>query len=326
MTDSEHTSEILEVGRDVLRQEADAVSSLADRTGDDFVECCQVLSKCTGHIIVIGMGKSGHIGQKIAATFASTGSPSFFVHPAEASHGDLGMITRNDVVLTLSFSGETEELLNLLPLVRQIGATIIALTGQPESTLARKADLHLEIPVAREACPLNLAPTSSTTATLAMGDALAVALMHVHGFKPEDFASTHPGGNLGRQLLTTVRDVMREGEKIPKVAVGTLLRDALPEISEKGLGMTTVLDENGRVVGVFTDGDLRRCLADAVDVHVTTVDQVMTQDFQTAAPDELARDVLHRMRDRRFNAAPVMQDKQLVGVLNMHDLVAAGLR
>ena len=326
MIDSDNTSDILEIARDVLRQEADTVRQLADHTGEDFVDCCRALGKCAGRIIVIGMGKSGHIGQKIAATFASTGSPSFFVHPAEASHGDLGMITRDDIVLTLSNSGETEELLNLLPLLRQIGTTIIALTGHPESTLARKADLHLEIPVEREACPLNLAPTSSTTATLAMGDALAVALMHVHGFKPEDFAYNHPGGSLGRQLLTTVHDVMRSGENIPKVAVGTLLRDALPEISEKGLGMTTVLDPDGQILGVFTDGDLRRCLADEVDIHATAVDQVMTKDFQTAAPDELARDVLHRMRDLRFNAAPVMQDGKLIGVLNMHDLITAGLR
>ena len=326
MTDSDNTSDILGIARDVLRQEADTVRQLADHTGEDFVDCCRALGKCAGRIIVIGMGKSGHIGQKIAATFASTGSPSFFVHPAEASHGDLGMITRDDIVLTLSNSGETEELLNLLPLLRQIGTIIIALTGQPESTLARKADLHLEIPVEREACPLNLAPTSSTTATLAMGDALAVALMHVHGFKPEDFAYNHPGGSLGRQLLTTVHDVMRSGENIPRVAVGTLLRDALPEISEKGLGMTTVLDPDGQILGVFTDGDLRRCLADEVDIHATAVDQVMTKDFQTAAPDELARDVLHRMRDLRFNAAPVMQDGKLVGVLNMHDLITAGLR
>ncbi len=326
MSDSNQTSDILEVARDVLIQEAGAVRFLADRVGPDFAECCRTLSRCAGHIIVIGMGKSGHIGQKIAATFASTGSPSFFVHPAEASHGDLGMITRSDVALALSFSGETEEMLNLLPLVRQIGSTIIAMTGRPESALARQADLHLEIPVEREACPLNLAPTSSTTATLAMGDALAMALMHVHGFKPEDFANTHPGGSLGRQLLTTVRDVMRDGTGVPRVAIGTLLRDALPEISGKGLGMTTVLDRNGRIVGVFTDGDLRRCLADEVDIHDTAVERAMTRDFQSAAPDELAQDVLHRMRDRRFNAIPVLRDGELVGALNMHDLIAAGLR
>ena len=326
MSDSKTHEDIIEIARDVLCQEADVVRGLADHTGESFVECCQALGQCAGRIIVVGMGKSGHVGQKMAATFASTGSPSFFVHPAEASHGDLGMITRDDVVLILSYSGETEELLRLLPLLRQIGPSIITLTSQRDSTLAHKADLTLEIPVPREACPHNLAPTSSTTATLAMGDALAVALMHVRGFKPEDFANYHPGGSLGRQLLTTVADVMRSGDSIPQVPSGTLLRDALPEISGKGLGMTTVLDAGGQVIGVFTDGDLRRCLANAVDIHATVVDQVMTQDFQTAAPDERARDVLHRMRDHRFNAAPVMQDDQLLGVLNMHDLITAGLR
>ncbi len=326
MTETNETPDILAAARDVLRLEADAVRALADRVGANFADCCRMLGSCAGRIIVIGMGKSGHIAQKIAATFASTGSPAFFVHPAEASHGDLGMITRGDIVLALSNSGETPELLSLIPRLRGTGVPVIAMTGQNDSTLAAKADLHLDVQVAREACPLNLAPTSSTTAALAMGDALAVALMHVHGFQAEDFAHTHPGGNLGRRLLTTARDVMRSGARIPRVAADALLRDALPEISEKGLGMTTVLDPDGRLVGVFTDGDLRRSLAEAVDIHRTPIAQVMTRHFQTAAPDELAVDILHRMRDGRFNAMPVVQDGELVGALNMHDLVAAGIR
>lgn len=326
MTETNETPDVLAAARDVLRLEAEAVRALADRIGDHFADCCRMLGGCAGRIIVTGMGKSGHVGQKIAATFASTGSPAFFVHPAEASHGDLGMITRDDVVLALSNSGETPELLNLMPRLRGIGVPIVAMTGQGDSALAAKADLHLDVRVAREACPLNLAPTSSTTAALAMGDALAVALMHVRGFRAEDFAHTHPGGSLGRRLLTTARDVMRNGARIPRIAADALLRDALPEISEKGLGMTTVLDPEGRLVGVFTDGDLRRSLAEAVDIHRTPVAQVMTRDFQTAAPDELAVDILHRMRDGRFNAVPVVQDGELVGALNMHDLIAAGIR
>ena len=326
MTETNETPDILAAARDVLRLEADAVRALADRVGGNFADCCRMLGGCAGRIIVIGMGKSGHVAQKIAATFASTGSPAFFVHPAEASHGDLGMITCDDVVLALSNSGETPELLSLMPRLRGIGVPIIAMTGRNDSALAAKADLHLDVQVAREACPLNLAPTSSTTAALAMGDALAVALMHVRGFEAEDFAHTHPGGNLGRRLLTTARDVMHSGARIPRVAADALLRDALPEISEKGLGMTTVLDSDGRLVGVFTDGDLRRSLAEAIDIHSTPVAQVMTRNFQTAAPDELAVDILHRMRDGRFNAVPVVQDGELVGALNMHDLVAAGIR
>ncbi len=320
------TSDILALAQDVLNLEADTVRAQAEHMNHVFADCCRLLGSCKGRIIVIGIGKSGHVGQKIAATFASTGSPAFFVHPAEASHGDLGMIRTDDVVLALSNSGETPELIGLLPILRRIGAPLIAITGEHESTLATAADLHLELQIEREACPLNLAPTSSTTATLAIGDALAIALMEIRGFRAEDFAHNHPGGSLGRRLLTTVGDIMRSGADIPQVRAGTLLRDALPEISEKGLGMTTVLDDGGQLIGVFTDGDLRRSLAEAVDIHRTPIEEAMTRDFQVAAPDELAADVLHRMRDRRFNAVPVMQKKELVGALNMHDLIAAGIR
>ena len=325
MTKLLDTEKILQTAREVLRLEADAVRDLADDVGGPFADCCRLLVGCAGRIIVIGMGKSGHIAQKIAATLASTGSPAFFVHPAEASHGDLGMITAEDVVLALSYSGETGELLSLLPLLRQRSIPIIAMTGQANSKLADIADLHLDIKVEREACPLNLAPTASTTAALAMGDALAVALMHLRGFKAEDFAVNHPGGSLGRKLLTKVSDVMRCGTQIPKVPSGTSLRNALPEISGKGLGMTCVLDDNGQLIGVFTDGDLRRSLADNTDLD-TPIETVMTCDFQSATADELAAEVLHRMRDAHFHAIPVLEDGTLVGALDMHDLLALGLR
>ncbi len=318
--------DVLKIGRETLLLEADTVRGLVDQLDETFVACCQMLSGYTGRIIVTGMGKSGHVGQKIAATFASTGSPAFFVHPAEASHGDLGMITADDIVLVLSNSGETPELLGLMPRLRTLGVTIISLTGNRDSELAQSAELSLELRIDREACPLNLAPTASTTAMLAMGDALAMTLSRLRGFEAKDFANTHPGGDLGRRLLTTVSDLMRQGEQIPRVSQDTLLRDALPEISEKGLGMTTVLDAKGQLIGVFTDGDLRRCVDDAVDIHSVLISEVMTREFQVATPDELAADALRRMRDCRINAMPVLEDRQLIGAFNMHDLIKAGIR
>ena len=323
VTDS---AELLDAAREVLRTEADAVAALAERLDDQFAACCRLLAGCEGRVAVLGMGKSGHVAQKLAATFASTGTLAFFVHPAEAGHGDLGMLAPGDAALALSNSGETPELLDLIPQLRRLQIPLLALTGNPESTLARRADLCLDAAVAREACPLNLAPTASTTAALALGDALAVALMHMRGFRAEDFARSHPGGDLGRRLLTTAGDLMRGLERTPRVALGTLLRDALPEISEKGLGMTTVLDAGGALAGVFTDGDLRRCLAEAVDIHATAIDGVMTRGFLSVDAGELAVDVLLRMRDRRVTAVPVLRGGALAGALNMHDLIAAGIR
>ena len=323
VTDS---AELLDTAREVLRTEADAVAALAKRLDDRFAACCRLLAGCEGRVAVLGMGKSGHVAQKLAATFASTGTLAFFVHPAEAGHGDLGMLAPGDAALALSNSGETPELLDLIPQLRRLQIPLLALTGNPESTLARRADLCLDAAVAREACPLNLAPTASTTAALALGDALAVALMHMRGFRAEDFARSHPGGDLGRRLLTTAGDLMRGLERTPRVALGTLLRDALPEISEKGLGMTTVLDAGGALAGVFTDGDLRRCLAEAVDIHATAIDGVMTRGFLSVDAGELAVDVLLRMRDRRVTAVPVLRGGALAGALNMHDLIAAGIR
>ncbi|MFL6579030.1 MAG: SIS domain-containing protein, partial [Povalibacter sp.] len=253
-----HADHLIAFARKVLSTEASAVAALEGRVGESFVAACRLINDCRGRVVVTGMGKSGHIGDKIAATFASTGTPAFFVHAAEATHGDIGMITSSDVVLALSNSGETPELLAILPGIKRLGAGLIALTGKPQSSLARAADVVLDVSVAQEACPLNLAPTASTTATLAMGDALAVALLDARGFTEEDFARSHPGGTLGRKLLLHVEDVMRTGEQLPRVTVDTSLHDGLVEMSAKGLGMTTVVDAEGRVLGIFTDGDLRR--------------------------------------------------------------------
>ena len=316
----------LDAAREVLRLEAEALQALSARLDESFAACCRALAACRGRVVVLGIGKSGHIAQKIAATFASTGTLAFFVHPAEAGHGDLGMIAVGDLVLALSNSGETPELLELIPQLRRLGVPLIALTGAPESTLAARADLRLDAAVEREACPLNLAPTTSTTAALALGDALAVALMRMRGFRERDFARSHPAGSLGRRLLTTAGDLMRGAERVPRVASGTLLRDALPEIAEKGLGMTTVTGPDGALLGVFTDGDLRRCLAEEKDIHRTAIDDVMTRDFLSADAEELAVDVLLRMRNRRVSAVPVLEGGQVAGALNMHDLIAAGIQ
>ncbi len=281
---------------------------------------------CTGRIVVLGIGKSGHIGGKIAATLASTGAPAFFVHPAEASHGDMGMITVQDVVMALSNSGETDEILTLLPLIKRLGAPLITLTGNPDSTLAKAADVHIDVSVAQEACPLGLAPTASTTATLAMGDALAVALLEARGFTAEDFARSHPGGRLGRRLLLLTADVMHTGEQIPRSTPDDLLRDALLEMSRKGLGTTVVVDAAERVIGVFTDGDLRRALDRQVDVHTARVAEVMTRNCKTIAPGALAAEALQMMQHYRINALPVVNSAgMLAGVLNMHDLLRAGV-
>ncbi|MBA1146088.1 KpsF/GutQ family sugar-phosphate isomerase [Ectothiorhodospiraceae bacterium WFHF3C12] len=310
----------------VLDVEASAVLALKERLDGGFARACRLMLDCRGRVIVIGMGKSGHIGGKIAATLASTGTPAFFVHPGEASHGDLGMITPEDVVMALSNSGETEEINTIIPLIKRLHVPLIALTGRPDSTLARAADVHIDVSVAQEACPLGLAPTSSTTATLAMGDAMAVSLLDARGFTAEDFARSHPGGRLGRRLLLRIDDLMHTGERIPRVTPQTILSDTLVEMTAKGLGMTAVVDAHARVVGIFTDGDLRRTFEQAVDIHTTPVQRVMTTHPRTARTDELAAEALERMERHKINALLVVDaDDRLQGALNMHDLLRAGV-
>ena len=313
-------------GLSVVRIEAAAVAALAGRIDAHFVAACRLVLGCAGRVVVTGMGKSGHIGGKIAATLASTGTPAFFVHPGEAGHGDAGMITAADVVLALSNSGETAEILTILPAIKRLGAALVALTGNPASTLARQADAHLDTSVREEACTLGLAPTSSTTAALVMGDALAVALLEARGFTREAFALSHPGGSLGRRLLLRVSDIMHTGADMPAVAETALVRDAVLQITAKKLGMTAVLDADGRVAGIFTDGDLRRLFARAEDVHTTPVRQVMTAGCATIEADRLAAEALRVMEDRRINALLVVDaDRRLAGALNMHDLLRAGI-
>lgn len=314
------------LGLAVINTELEAISVLRDRINDDFITACQHLLKCEGRIVVIGMGKSGHIGGKIAATFASTGSPAFFVHPGEASHGDLGMITDKDVVLALSNSGETSEILTILPLIKRLGVPLITLTGKPDSTLAKCADAHLDVSIDNEACPLGLAPTSSTTATLVMGDALAIALLEARGFTAEDFALSHPGGNLGRRLLLHVSDIMHTDADIPQVKHDALISDALMEMTDKGLGMTAVVDAANKLIGIFTDGDLRRVLAQTVNIHTTQLADFMTINCKTGLPHMLAAEALELMQRHKINALLILdQEQQLVGAINMHDLLRAGV-
>jgi arabinose-5-phosphate isomerase len=321
-------SQMIARGRRVLATEAEAVAALEHRLDESFARACALLLACEGRIVVTGMGKSGHVGSKIAATLASTGSPAFFVHPAEAIHGDLGMITARDVVLALSNSGETAELLTILPLIKRLGAALIALTGNDASTLARYATVTLDVRVPAEACPLNLAPTASTTAALAMGDALAIAVLEARGFTEEDFARSHPGGSLGRRLLLHVEDVMRRGDDLPRVGPETLLSEGLLEMSRKGLGMTTIVDDADHVLGVFTDGDLRRTLDRQVDVHRTRMREVMTAGGKVAEPRMLAAEAVHLMETYRITSLPVVTadaERKLVGALNVHDLLRAGV-
>ncbi len=314
----------MQLGSAVIRNEATALAALEPRIDHHFVAACSHMLTCKGRIVVLGMGKSGHIGGKLAATLASTGSPAFFVHPGEASHGDLGMITSSDVVIALSNSGETDEILTILPLIKRLGVPLIALTGNPDSYLAREADVSIDVSVAEEACPLGLAPTSSTTATLAMGDAMAVALLQSRGFTAEDFARSHPAGSLGRRLLLHVADIMHTGEAIPQVDSGTLLKDALMEMSHKGLGMTAVLHADRRVKGIYTDGDLRRSLDQDIDLSHTLVDQLMTPDCKTVHPELLAAEALQFMEANKINGLLVVDEEQrLIGALNMHDLLRA---
>ncbi|WP_293001425.1 KpsF/GutQ family sugar-phosphate isomerase [Nevskia sp.] len=312
--------------RRVLEIERDALDALLPRIDAGFAEACRLLLGCRGRVVVTGMGKSGHIGGKIAATLASTGTPSFFVHPGEASHGDLGMITRDDAVIAISNSGETAEVLTILPLIKRMGVPLVSMTGRPASTLAKAADVHLDVSVDQEACPLNLAPTASTTATLAMGDALAVALLEARGFTPEDFALSHPGGTLGRRLLLKVADLMHGGDRIPKVPADASLSAALLEMTQKGLGMTAIVDEADRVLGIFTDGDLRRVLDANLDVRTARIAEVMTRGGRHIGASQLAAEAVHLMEKHRITVLMVLDaDRHVQGVLHMHDLLRAGV-
>jgi arabinose-5-phosphate isomerase len=316
----------LDLARQVLAIEAKAVEALIARLDGEFVRALQLILHCRGRVVVSGMGKSGHIARKIASTMASTGTPAFFVHPGEASHGDLGMITADDVLIALSNSGESPELLTILPIVKRRGAKLIAMTGNPASSMAREADAHLDASVAQEACPLGLAPTASTTAALALGDALAIALLDARGFGAEDFARSHPGGALGRRLLVHVGDLMHSGDTLPKVAETALLTEALLEMSRKGLGMTAVVGDADRLLGLFTDGDLRRALDKTLDIRAAKVAEVMTLIPRTIGPDKLAAEAVQMMDQHKINGLLVVDaDGRLVGALNMHDLLRAGV-
>ncbi len=323
MTDN---ATLQQLGRAVIELEAEALSALVPRINEDFARACRLILDSSGRVVVTGMGKSGHIGGKIAATLASTGTPAFFVHPGEAQHGDLGMIQPQDVVIAISNSGETGEILTILPIIKRMGAKLIALTGNPKSSLALQADAHLDAGVAKEACPLNLAPTSSTTAALALGDALAVALLKTRNFTPEDFARSHPGGKLGRRLLLYVRDVMHSGARIPLVPETASLREALLEMTGKGLGMTGVLDAAGKLAGIYTDGDLRRTLNKEVNVYNAKISDVMTRNPKTCRADQLAAEIVALMEKHNINGLMVVDaENRVQGALNMGDLLRAGV-
>lgn len=327
MTRSIDRDRVEHLAQAVLETEAQAILALKSRIDDTFISACDHMLHCEGRIVVTGMGKSGHIGDKIAATLASTGTPAFFVHPGEASHGDLGMITPKDVVLALSNSGETEEILTILPIIKRLGVPLITLTGNPDSRLARAANANIDVSVEKEACPLGLAPTASTTASLAMGDALAVALLESRGFTEEDFARSHPAGSLGRRLLLRIEDLMHTGDAVPTVSEKASLSEALLEMSRKGLGMTTVADSQGRLAGVFTDGDLRRLLDHGeVSINTLQVASVMHSNCISVNAQILAAEALRVMDEKRVNALPVVDgDNRIVGALNMHDLLRAGV-
>lgn len=320
------SQKLCRLGLAVIEIEAQAINDLAQRINEDFAKACSYLLNCAGRIVVIGMGKSGHIGSKIAATLASTGSPAFFVHPGEASHGDLGMITAKDAVLAISNSGETAEILTILPLIKRLGVPLITLTGNPNSTLASHANVNLDVSVKIEACPLGLAPTASTTATLVMGDALAVALLEARGFTAEDFARSHPAGSLGRKLLLQIDDIMRKNHAIPRVTQDTLLKDALLEMSTKGMGMTTVVDTNGKLTGIFTDGDLRRVFDQSINLHTTPIMNVMNKQCKTTTTGILAVEALKLMEDHSISALVVVDANQMpIGAVHLHDILRAGV-
>ena len=311
----------------VLQNEAEAVKNLAHRIDDSFYHACELMLSCEGRIVVMGIGKSGHIGGKVAATLASTGTPAFFVHPAEASHGDMGMITSSDVVLAFSNSGETEEIKTLLPLIKRLGVPLIALTGNSQSTLSDSADAHIDVSVEKEACPLGLAPTTSATAALAMADALAISILEQRGFTEDDFALSHPGGSLGKKLLLRIHDIMHSGDDTPRTLYTATLNKALVEMSKKGLGMTAVVDEQNNLLGIFTDGDLRRLLDHGqIDVHEIKISDVMVKGCKSTRADTLAAETLAMMQKYKINSLPVVdENNKLVGAMNMHDLLRNGV-
>jgi len=324
--EQKEVSRLLDVGRRVFATEAKAVAALNDNLDDQFATACHLLLKCTGRVVVCGVGKSGHIANKIAATLASTGTPAFFVHPGEASHGDLGMITADDVVIAISYGGESYELKTILPVMKRLDVPLIAITGKPASSLATAANAVLNVAVAEEACTLGLAPTTSTTATLAMGDALAVAVLETRGFSAEDFARTHPGGKLGKKLLLKVSDIMVCDETTPKVRIGTLLKDSLYSMSAGKLGFLAIVDNNDKLLGVFSDGDLRRALDQSLDINTVTIDKIMTRGGYAVNAQQLADDALIIMEQRKIYALPVLDDKgNVCGALNMHTLLQAGI-
>jgi len=314
----------LDSARDVLNIEASAITRQLDELDSHFEQACQLILDCEGRVVVTGMGKSGHIANKIAATLASTGTPAFFVHPGEASHGDLGMITPKDLVLAISNSGETSEVLSILPIIKRMGVPLVGIASVPNSTLATLADSYINVPIEQEACPMNLAPTASTTATLAIGDALAIAVLKARDFDERDFARSHPGGSLGRRLLMYVEDIMHKGDEIPCISINAPLSDALMEMSGKGLGMTAIIDHDEKLAGIYTDGDLRRTLADSVDIN-TPIKQIMTENPVTVQPDVLAAELITMMKTNSINSVLVTQDGKVVGALNMQDLLRAGV-
>jgi arabinose-5-phosphate isomerase len=321
------TARFLSLAREVLETEAQAITRLVDRLGESFLRAHGLILSSRGRVVVTGMGKSGHVGGKIASTLASTGTPAFFMHPGEASHGDLGMITAEDVVVAISNSGESEEILRILPLIKRRGAKVIAITGRAQSTLAREADVHLDAAVDKEACPLNLAPTASTTAALALGDALAVALLDARGFGSSDYAMHHPGGTLGRKLLLHVSDIMHTGERLPRVGLGATLKEAILEISKKGLGMTAIVSDDGRLAGLFTDGDLRRTLEKHEDLRGLKVAEVMTRNPRTIGPARLAAEAAQMMQAHHVSGRLLVVDDAgvLLGAVHVDDLLRAGV-
>lgn len=320
------STDFIQQGQRVLAIERSAIDDITPSVNEHFARACELMLGCNGRVVVTGMGKSGHIGNKIAATLASTGTPAFFVHPGEASHGDLGMITATDLVLALSNSGETQEIVSIIPVIKRLGVQLVSMTGNPQSTLARASDVHINVAVQNEACPLGLAPTASTTATLVMGDALAVALLNARGFTADDFALSHPGGSLGRRLLLRVGDFMHSEERLPKVRDDAIIKDALLEISRQGLGMTAVVDQHNTLLGIFTDGDLRRLLDRQIDIHTTAIAGVMTAPCVTVTAETLAAEALKLMEDKKISGLIVVNDKyHPVGAFNVHDLLRAGV-